>query len=409
MEALVAFFSGEGFMPHGHCYFWTPGLLWLNVTSDGLTAIAYTTIPFTLAYLVRKRQDIPFNWMFVAFGIFILACGATHMMDILTTWYPAYWLSGYIRGITALASIVTAYLLIRLIPTALALPSQKQLVEANAALARTNAELQEANRRLEEAQQELLQREKMAALGGLVAGVAHEINTPIGIIVTSSSMLTQQTHQLRAHYQQGDLSEEEFEDYMETAELSAQLIESNATRAADLIHSFKQVAVDQSSQEQREINVGEYIRETLASLTPALKKSSVSVEVTGPTDLNISTYPGALAQVLTNLVLNSLNHGFDQDFTEEAGRIHIHFEKVGDQILLRYTDNGRGIPKELRIKVFEPFFTTKRHAGGSGLGLHILHNLVTATLNGKVQIDEPRDGRGVQFVMEFPYNGAQTA
>ena len=400
MDYLIDFFSGDGFLPHGHCYFWGRGVLWLNVGSDALIALAYMTIPFTLVYLIHKRRDIPFNWMFMAFGIFILACGATHIMDIWTTWYPAYWLSGYIRAITAVASVITACLLIKLIPVALSIPSQEQLTLVNAELTRSNVKLQQANQRLEETHRHLLQREKMAALGGLVAGVAHEINTPIGVIVTGSSLLAQNTQHLHDVYKQDGLSEEELEEYIATAEESTQLIQANAKRAANLIQSFKQVAVDQTAGEQRRINLVDYIGETLTSLAPVIKKASATVEVTGPKDLVINTYPGALAQILTNLVLNSLTHGFEDS---SPGHICIAFEAIGDQIVLSYADSGKGIPVDLRSKVFEPFYTSKRNAGGSGLGLHILHNLVTSTLNGNVRIDDFTEERGVMFVMEFPF------
>lgn len=390
-------------MPHGHCYFWTPGLLWLNVVSDSLTAGAYFSIPFTLWYLIRKRSDIPFNWMFLAFGVFIFACGATHVMDIWTTWYPAYWLSGYVRALTAVASIITAILLVHLTPSILSIPSRKEVIRANETLLKTNAELQEANRMLAKTHRHLLQREKMALLGSLVAGVAHEINTPIGIIVTCSSMLARDSRQARDSYWEQTMSEEGLQEFLHNAEQSAELIQSNATRAADLVTAFKQVAVDQSVEELREINVAKYLSEAIASLSPVLKRASVSVDVTGPDDLMITTYPGALVQVVTNLVQNSIKHGFES----RSGHIHIRFDKIDGQVLLVYSDNGSGIKQDLRDKVFEPFFTTKRDKGGSGLGLHILHNLVTSTLKGSVRIEDPEAERGVRFVIEFPFDGLQ--
>lgn len=402
MEYLNRLFSNEGFMPHGHCYLWTPELLWLNVISDSVIALAYLSIPVTLIYLVAKREDLPFNWIFAAFGVFILACGASHVLEIWTIWNPAYWLAGFIKALTAVASIVTAVLLVKLIPAALRIPSQRQLTMLNDELLAANAELQQANRHLAQTHEQLLQSEKMAALGGLVAGVAHEINTPVGIVVTSASLLTRDTKILRLAYENG-LSEEELEDYLTTAEQSALLIETNATRAADLIQSFKQVAVDQTAGEQRQINLRDYLGETLTSLTPSLKKAATMVQVSGADDLVVTTYPGALAQIVTNLVLNSLIHGFDN---RAAGQIHINVAARNDQIVLSYADNGKGIPPELRSKVFEPFFTTRRNQGGSGLGLHILYNLVTRTLGGSVRIGASGDG-GALFIIEFPNLTAQ--
>ncbi|MBI3145053.1 MAG: HAMP domain-containing histidine kinase [Pseudogulbenkiania sp.] len=404
MEYLISLLSDERFMPHGHCYLWIPELLWLNVISDGLIALAYLTIPITLVYFIRKRRDLPFNWMFGAFGVFILACGSTHVMDIWTIWHPDYWLSAFVKALTAVASVVTAVLLVKLIPAALLIPSQQQLARVNAELMQTNRELQQANRHLAETHEQLLQSEKMAALGGLVAGVAHEINTPVGIVITSASLLVRDTHTLRCSYENDEgLTEEELEDYLSIAEQSAQLIEANATRAADLIQSFKQVAVDQTAGEPRQINVRDYIGETLTSLSPSLKKAAATVTVEGPGDLVVTTYPGALAQILTNLVLNSLIHGFDNG---AAGQIRIALATRNAQVILSYADNGKGIPPELRSKVFEPFFTTRRNEGGSGLGLHILYNLVTRTLGGSVRVDDPPGG-GVRFVIAFPSRASQ--
>lgn len=130
-DFLRRLFSADGFMPHGHCYLWQPEIVWLHVASDALVALSYTTIPFTLFYFARKRRDIPFNWMFVCFALFIVACGATHYMEIWTLWTPTYWLSGVIKAITAAASVPTAILLVKLVPRALAIPTPRQLQEAH--------------------------------------------------------------------------------------------------------------------------------------------------------------------------------------------------------------------------------------------------------------------------------------
>ncbi|HEY4015682.1 MAG TPA: PAS domain S-box protein [Polyangiaceae bacterium] len=141
-EFLRRLFSSDGLLPHGHCYMWQPGLIWLHVISDGLTALAYTTIPFTLLQFVRRRKDLPFNWMFLCFGVFIVACGATHYMEIWTLWTPTYWLSGVVKAITAAASVPTAILLVRLLPKALAIPTPGQLVEAHEDLRRAHEALE---------------------------------------------------------------------------------------------------------------------------------------------------------------------------------------------------------------------------------------------------------------------------
>ena len=145
----------DGFMPHGHCYLWNPELIALHVVSDGLTALAYTSIPFTLLYIVRRRRDLPFNWMFIAFGVFIIACGATHAMEIWTLWIPDYWMSGAVKAVTAVASVATAAALMNLVPRALAVPTQAQLEEANDALRRAREALEV---RVQERTAELTQR-----------------------------------------------------------------------------------------------------------------------------------------------------------------------------------------------------------------------------------------------------------
>ncbi|HEY3594728.1 MAG TPA: hypothetical protein VGL13_12670, partial [Polyangiaceae bacterium] len=139
MERLYRFFSSSGFMPHGHCYLWKPELIWLHVIADGLIALSYVSIPFTLVYFIRKRRDVPFSWIFVCFGIFIVACGLTHVMEIWTLWTPDYWASGAIKLLTAAASVPTAVLMWKLVPRALALPKPEELRRANEDLLQSNA------------------------------------------------------------------------------------------------------------------------------------------------------------------------------------------------------------------------------------------------------------------------------
>lgn len=155
LSFVTRLFSSEGFMPHGHCYLWLPEVVWLHVIADALVALSYTTIPFTLSYFVRKRRDIPFTWMFKLFSFFIIACGATHYMAIYTLWHPAYRLSGVVKALTAVASVPTAYLLLRLVPRALAIPSPNELRRAHERLSAAHRELKAANRRLAASNAEL--------------------------------------------------------------------------------------------------------------------------------------------------------------------------------------------------------------------------------------------------------------
>jgi len=175
---LKALFSGDGFMPHGHCYLWRPGVLWLHITSDALITLAYYSIPFTLLYFIRKRRDIPFNGMFLCFAVFIVACGTTHLMEIWVIWYPAYWVSGTVKAITALASVPTAILLVKLVPRALALPSPAILRATNEDLAREVVERKRAEADVRRLNEELERRvlERTQQLENANESLRREIN-----------------------------------------------------------------------------------------------------------------------------------------------------------------------------------------------------------------------------------------
>ncbi len=262
-----------------------------------------------------------------------------------------------------------------------------QLSDANAELVRTVEQLREAQRHLVES-------EKMAALGSLVAGVAHEINTPLGISVTAASHLDES---LRAIESQVSTAPAGTAPALETARQSVDLVLRNLRRADQLVKSFKQVAVDQSAETPRSIDVRDYIGEVLVSLQPKLRRRPIRIEVTCPPDLSIRTFAGAVYQLLMNLVVNSAMHGFGED---EPGTIRIDVARCDDAIELVYRDDGRGMPPEVRARVFEPFFTTRRGSGGTGLGMHIAYNLVTQVLRGTIRCDDV--GRGVSFTIRFP-------
>lgn len=261
-----------------------------------------------------------------------------------------------------------------------------------------NVELQAAMSQLQDTQTQLVQTEKMASLGGLVAGVAHEINTPVGIGVTAASTLQARTDELRSLYSSGAMKRSDLDQFMGFAEQSASIIMSNLRRAADLVQSFKQVAVDQSSSERRVFELKAYVEEVLTSLRPRLKKSAHQVDVDIPEHLMIDSYPGALAQIITNLVTNALIHAFDDG---EAGTLRIHARQQGDEVMLNFSDDGKGIPEENQAKIFDPFFTTKRGSGGSGLGMHIVYNLVTQMMGGSAKLVSA-PGQGTEFKFRFP-------
>lgn len=261
----------------------------------------------------------------------------------------------------------------------------------------TNSSLENSIKVLKDTQKQLVQSEKMASLGGLVAGVAHEINTPIGVCVTTASYLTDRTNHYTRLYKEKALTRNDFEDYLGNASQCGEIIMSNLNRAANLIKSFKKVAVDQSSDEVREFNIKEYLQEILQSLTHELKSQSHEIKLECPDNLKLRTHPGAIYQIITNLIMNSIHHGFED---LKRGLIHITVFS-DDGINISYRDNGIGLTQEVSSKIFEPFFTTKRNQGGSGLGMYIVYNLVTQTLGGEIQC-QSTPNEGVNFMIQFP-------
>jgi signal transduction histidine kinase len=265
-------------------------------------------------------------------------------------------------------------------------------------VAERTRELSDALEDLRVAQHQVIEAEKLAALGGLVAGVAHEINTPIGIAVTATSHLADRAAAFRAAWTEGGIKRSTLDRFVETVEDSSRLVLTNLQRSADLVESFKQVAVDQSSEALRSIDLREYLEDILRSLRPRLKATSHLVEIEAAPELRLSTYPGAVAQVVTNLLLNSVTHAYDPAV---GGRIRLSASATAGGARLVYSDDGRGIDGATVGRVFEPFFTTRRSEGGSGLGLHIVYNLVTARLRGTVTVDG-RPGRGAVFTIDLP-------
>ncbi|TAN49535.1 MAG: PAS domain S-box protein [Methylococcaceae bacterium] len=242
--------------------------------------------------------------------------------------------------------------------------------------------------------------EKMTALGGLVAGVAHEINTPIGVNLASASHLQADTQKVSARYAEGELSGDELEDYFATAAQAAKLMVVNSQRAADLIQSFKQVAVDQAGGERRPFDLRGYIDEILLSLQPRYKYLPVRIAVDCPADITVDGFPGALSQILVNLILNALTHGFDGD---RGGNIAIRANLATDDMVeITVADDGKGISADIQRRIFDPFFTTRRGQGGSGLGLSIAFNLAQR-LGGNLRIcSKAEHQQGAAFILRFP-------
>ncbi len=276
-------------------------------------------------------------------------------------------------------------------------------VEMRTADLRTaNAELRRTLEQLTLTQRQLLESEKMAALGGLVAGVAHEINTPLGVTVTAASHLQEECARMSRLVAENNLSPIDLSDFQATAHESAQIILRNLNRANQLVRSFKLIAVDQTTEERRVIELCAYLNDILTSLGPVLKKSPHRMTVTCPDSLRLNTFPGALYQIISNLVMNSLTHAFDPG---QTGAISIEAKQTGALVLLQYSDNGKGMSEEVRTQIFEPFFTTRRGQGGSGLGMHVVYNLVTQLLKGSIHV-ESAPGAGATFEIFLPMETA---
>lgn len=252
---------------------------------------------------------------------------------------------------------------------------------------------------LQNAQESLVQAEKMASLGQLVAGVAHEINTPIGITLTAASLLAERARDIRAALTGDGIRKSQLMSFIEQADETTTLMMSNIHRASDLIQSFKQVAVDQTSGERRHVMMRTYLLEVLRSFGPLLKKGAHTVTLTCSATLDANSYPGALTQILTNLIMNSLTHAFEPG---QPGHITLsaHRQPQG-MIELVFEDNGCGISPQDIGRIFDPFFTTRRGAGGSGLGLHIVYNTVTGILKGTIHV-QSSVGEGTRFTLSFP-------
>ncbi|WP_367849851.1 ATP-binding protein [Rhodoferax sp. WC2427] len=275
----------------------------------------------------------------------------------------------------------------------------QDLVQANLLLAQEVKERQATELRLQAAQHDLAQAEKMAALGGLVAGIAHEINTPVGLGLTGSSHFKHMVEQLETKFRAGQLEEPDFEQFLADSKQLSHSIFISLEKAAALVKSFKLVAVDQTHDEMRNFQPLAYIQDLLLTHKQALRQAGVATAVDCQADLVVTSYPGAWSQVLSNLISNSLVHGFTPGQTD--ARIHIALAETPGEWVLDYRDNGRGMSDEVARKVFDPFFTTNRQGGGSGLGMHVVYNLVSQKLGGQIHLQTAL-GQGAAFTCHLP-------
>jgi signal transduction histidine kinase len=248
------------------------------------------------------------------------------------------------------------------------------------------------------AEEQLLRSEKMATLGDMVAGVAHEISTPLGVGLISASFLSDKASELEERCRSRAVPPDEIEKYTKKLLDASSMVLPNLQRAADLLNSFKNIAVDQSIEGKRVFPVKSNIEDTVNSLRPRYKRTKYQITIDCPDDLEIDSYPGAFSQITTNLIINSLFHGFEG---LEEGTIAIQVGKKGKELYYIYQDSGCGMDSKILNRLFDPFFTTKRNRGGIGLGMHVVHNLITQTLQGRVKVAST-PGSGTRFEIIIP-------
>lgn len=262
-----------------------------------------------------------------------------------------------------------------------------------------NKELSATIAELERTRDQLIQSEKMASLGRLVSGFAHEINTPVGIAITASSSLYDAQQNIKRMLSQEEVEEEELIGNLDTIREASELTLSNLRRAADLVSSFKRTSIDQTAETARLFGVCEVIHDVILSLGNKFRPTRIEIRADCPEELNIFGYPGSVSQILTNLMMNSLIYGFEDGTL--PGQILIHARSENYTVFLDYEDTGKGMDETVLKNLFEPFFTTRRARGGTGLGMYICYNIVKDRLKGTIEC-ESSPGHGTRFHITFP-------
>jgi len=275
---------------------------------------------------------------------------------------------------------------------------EQRLIEANQTL---EQKVIDRTAELEAAQEKLVESEKMAALGNLVAGIAHEVNTPLGIALTSVSNCKEELKGIYRDFENDELTEQGFKDFEAIRSEGLNLAETSLMRAANLVQDFKRTSADQTSLEIEEIALDEYIPRVCNPLKPMLRKEQVELSIDVTSNLVITTCPGIIAQLLTNLISNAQRHAFGPSVNNDVNRVSVSCSKNAKGIVISVQDNGKGIPEALHKKVFEPFYTTARDKGGTGLGLNILYNLVRQKFNGEIDL-KSTPGEGTKVTVCIP-------
>ncbi|MCI0534025.1 MAG: ATP-binding protein [Verrucomicrobiales bacterium] len=389
MNFLKDFLEPGAFMPHGHCYFWTQSLITLHTASDALIVLAYYSIPLTLVYFVRKRQDLEFDWMFVCFAVFILACGTTHLMEIWNVWHASYWLSGSVKALTALASVPTAILLVKLVPQALTLPSPSELRRVNEALQGEIAERKRFERALRDKNAEL----EMASQSKdrFLATMSHELRTPLNAVLGFTGTLLMKLP--------GPLNADQ--------ERQLRTVQRNAKHLLALINDLLDLAKIESGKVELDLEpvvCQSVLQDVAAALRPAAEGKGLRFEVNAPpSGTVVQTDRRALNQILLNLASNAIK------FTERGSVcLELTQRREGDRTLteISVADTGIGIRVEDQAKLFQAFAQVgargRRDNEGTGLGLHLSQKLVEL-LGGGITF-QSEHGAGSTFTVVLPSN-----
>ena len=380
-RAVTDVWESAGFMPHAHCYLWQPDLMALHAAADGLIGVAYVAISCTLAFIVyRARGGIPFHWMVLAFGTFIVACGATHFMEVWTLWHPAYWLAGDIKAITAIASVGTAVALPFLVPRVF------QLIEADALAEHRGAQLVERDRVLDLERRARTEAEQAdRAKDQFLATISHELRTPLSPILAWVQML-------RGDHLAPAQRARALEVIERSARTQAQLIE-------DLL-DLSRIAEGKMRLHVRPVSLPEVVRRAIETVSAAADARGVRIQAVldegaGP----VSGDPDRLQQVAWNLLSNAVK------FTPRGGRVHVVVERVNSHLELTVADSGRGLPAEQLPHLFERFWqsdsSSTREHGGLGLGLAIVRHLVELH-GGSVHAESAGPDQGSTFTVRLP-------
>jgi len=387
MDFIQRIFSTDEFMPHGMCYEWNPAVIWLHVLSDGFIALAYYSIPLTLIYFVRKRKDMVFDWVFVCFAVFIMSCGATHIMEIVNIWYPTYWLSGIIKALTALASVITAVLLIKIMPRALALPSPQQMRKSNEALQSEIEERKKAAAKIESLNQELvLQSSRLESankeLESFSYSVSHDLRAPLRAMLGF-------TNALREDYAK-DLPEQA-KNYTIRIGRAAERLDR---LISDLL-AYSRITTQDMRTET--VDLDKLVRDAIKEY-PDLQSQSNHITIEGRLP-KVLGHESGLTQVVTNLLGNSIK------FVKpgEAPKIIIRAESTAKAGLTRiwFEDKGIGISPHNYARIFKIFeqLNSQSLYDGTGIGLAVVKKTIER-MNGKVGV-ESEEGQGSRFWIEL--------